>query len=47
MEVGAAADTIITTVIRRPPKADSMLRLLEESGTVNLRAQDVQDTRFH
>ena len=29
-------DTIIVTMIRRPPKADPKQRSLEESGTANL-----------
>jgi transposase len=39
-------DTIIVTMIRRPPKLDPKQRSLEESGTANPRAQDVRDPVF-
>jgi len=39
-------DTIIITMIRRPPKADPKQRSLEESGTANPHAQDVRDPAF-
>src|SRR6266853_618353 len=39
-------DTIIVTMIRRPPKADPKQRSLEESGTANPHAQDVRDPAF-
>jgi len=39
-------DTIIITMIRRPPKADPKQRSLEASGTANPHAQDVRDPAF-
>ena len=39
-------DTIIVTMIRRPPKADPKQRSLEESGTANPHAQNVRDPAF-
>jgi transposase len=39
-------DTIIITMIRRPPKTDAKQRSLKESGTANPRAQDVRDPAF-
>ena len=39
-------DTIIVTMIRRPPKTDPKQRSLEQSGTANTHAQDVRDPAF-
>jgi transposase len=39
-------DTILITMIRRPPKIDSKLRSLQESGTANPHAQEVRDPAF-
>src|SRR5215469_639942 len=39
-------DTIIITMIRRPPKSDRKQRALEESGTLNPHAQNVEDPAF-
>jgi transposase len=39
-------DIIIITMIRRLPKSDRKQRALEESGTVNPHAHDVQDPAF-
>ena len=39
-------DTIMLTMIRRPPKPDPKQRALQESGTANPHAQDVQDPAF-
>jgi transposase len=39
-------DTIIITMVRRPPKTDPKQRSLEESGTANPHALDVRDPAF-
>jgi transposase len=41
-----SVDTIIVTMIRRRPPTDRKQRALEESGTVNPHARDVQDPAF-
>jgi transposase len=42
----AHIDTIIFTIIRRSPKPDPKLRALQESGTANPHAHEVQDPAF-
>src|ERR1700757_224830 len=46
LDIDRYMDTILVTMIRRPPKTDPKQRSLEESGTANPHAQDVRDPAF-
>src|SRR5882724_6576498 len=46
LDINQRVDTIMLTMIRRHPKPDPKQRALQESGTANPHAQDVQDPAF-